>query len=57
MAMSTDSDTISPHCIENKLPLVSHDSFTNVRAAYLGLFEGQLVQTFLDYVVAIQVLN
>lgn len=55
--MSTDSDTISPNCIEDKLSLVSHDSFTRVKTTCLGLFEGQLVQTFLDDVVAIQVLD
>ena len=55
--MSTDSDTISPDCIEDKLSLVSHDNLINVRVAYLGLFKGQLVQTFLDDMVAIQVLD
>ena len=55
--MSTDSDTVSPDRIEDKLSLVSHDSLIDVRVAYLGLFKGQLVQTFLDDVVAIQVLD
>ena len=57
MAMSTDGDTVSPDRIEDKLSLVSHDSLIDVRVAYLGLFKGQLVQTFLDDVVAIQVLD
>ena len=55
--MSTDSDTISPNCIEDKLSLVSHGTFMNVRVAHLGLFECKLVQTFLDDVVAVQVLD
>ena len=57
VAMSTDSYTISPNCIEDELSLISHDSFTNVGVIYLSLFKGELIQTFLDDMVAIQVLD
>ena len=58
MTMSPDHNAVGANCVEDELLKISlRDNFLAAGAIYLSVFGRETVKTFLNYVIAVEILN